>query len=122
MFERIKLKPQLIDLAILEEMTDGSPELLFDMIDIFMLQVSSFTKEMDKAYHSGDYAKLGAIAHKAKSSVATMGITSIVSKMKEFELLAKSGENPERYPEYLNTFKTTCKEAIKELLDIKSNL
>ncbi len=122
MFKHIKSKPQLIDLTVLKEMTDGSPELLLDMIDIFMLQVSNFTKDMEEAYSRGDYAKLGAIAHKARSSVATMGVTSIVSKMKEFELLAKSGENPELYPEYLNSFKNTCKEAIKELQYIKSNL
>ncbi len=122
MFEQIKSKPKLIDLAVLEEMTDGSEDLLLDMIDIFIIQASAFTKEMEEAYNSGDYAKLGAIAHKAKSSVATMGITSIVGRMKEFEMLAKSGEHPEQYHEHLMVFKNTCIEAIKELQEIKSNL
>lgn len=122
MFENLTFKPRLIDLSVLEEMTDGSPELLLDMLDIFFLQVTTFNKEMEEAYSSGDFAKLGAIAHKAKSSVATMGITSIVQKMKEFELLAKSGEKSESYPAFLNLFKNTCEEAIKELQLLKSNL
>lgn len=122
MFENLAFKPQLIDLTVLEEMTDGSSELLLDMLDIFFLQVTTFNNEMEEAYNSGDYAKLGAIAHKAKSSVATMGITSIVQNMKEFELLAKSGKKTESYPEFLNLFKTTCEEAIKELQLLKSNL
>lgn len=122
MFENLTFKPRLIDLSVLEEMTDGSPDLLLDMLDIFFLQVTTFNKEMEEAYNSGDFAKLGAIAHKAKSSVATMGITSIVQKMKEFELLAKSGEKSENYPAFLNLFKNTCEEAIKELQLLKSNL
>jgi len=122
MFEKLKTKPKCIDLSVLEEITDGSYDLLSDMLDIFFLQVPTFIKEMEAAYNNGDYAKLGAIAHKAKSSVATMGITSLIQKMKEFELLAKSGENPEQYPAYINLFKANCKEAIKELHVLKSNL
>ena len=122
MLENLKSKPKHIDVSVLEEITDGSPDLLRDMIDIFLLQIPTYIIDMETAYKNGDYAKLGAIVHKAKSSVATMGITSLVQKMKEFEFLAKSGEKPESYPEYLNLFKSTCEEAIKELKIIKSNL
>jgi len=122
MFENLKTKPEHIDLSVLEEITDGSSDLLHDMLDIFFLQVPRFTMDMEEANRSGEYAKLGAIAHKAKSTVATMGITALIQKMKDFELLAKSGERPEEYAAYIDLFKTNCDKAIKELKDIKSNL
>lgn len=122
MFENLKTKPKHIDLSVLEEITDGSPELLHDMLDIFFLQVPKFIKDMEEANNHGDSAKLGAIAHKAKSSVATMGITSLIQEMKDFELLAKSGKNQEQYATYIDLFKTNTEKAIKELKVIKSNL
>lgn len=122
MFEKLNFKPSTIDLSILEELTDGSEDLFSDMVDIFFMQVPTFIKNMDEAYAEGNYLKLGQIAHKAKSSVATMGITNLSAKMKEFELLAKSGENPESYPKYMELFKETCQQATAELEIIKSNL
>lgn len=122
MFENLKTKPKHIDLSVLEEITDGSPELLHDMLDIFFLQVPTFIRDMEEANSHGESAKLGAIAHKAKSSVATMGITSLIQEMKDFEILAKSGENPERYATYINLFKANTEKAIEELKNIKSNL
>ena len=85
-------------------------------------QFTYITVGMEEAFKAKDYLKLGQIAHKAKSSVATMGISNLSVKMKEFEILAKSGEKPESYRQYIDLFKDTCQKAIAELEVIKSNL
>lgn len=121
MFQNLQFKPKLVSLAVLEELTDGSEELFFDMLKIFFLQVPVFIQDMEAAYEAKDYLKLGQIAHKAKSSVATMGITNLSAKMKDFELLAKSGKETESYRGYIDLFKETCQLAIAELETIKSN-
>ncbi len=122
MFQNTNFKPKLISLAVLEEMTDGNADLFNDMLSIFFLQVPTFIQDMEAAYLAKDYARLGQIVHKAKSSIATMGITSLSKMMKDFELLAKSGEKPDSYRGYIDTFKDTCQKAIVELEAIKSNL
>jgi len=122
MFENLRFQPSIINLAILEEFTDGNEDLFSDMLKIFFLQVPNFTNDMEEAFKAKDYLKLGQIAHKAKSSVATMGISNLSVKMKEFEILAKSSEKPESYRQYIDLFKDTCQKAIAELEVIKSNL
>jgi HPt (histidine-containing phosphotransfer) domain-containing protein len=105
----------MIDLTYLNEMSAGSPELIKEMISIFKEQVPEFTDGMKKALSEKDWSELGAIAHKAKSSVLIMGMNKTGELLKKFEILAHSGQQTETYEGMIEQFLADCAEAIKEL-------
>lgn len=110
------------DLNYLKTMSGNSSELISEMIDIFRNQVDEFSLELQKLYDSQNYEGLGKLAHKAKTSVAIMGMDSLSNQLKILEKSALSGKNPETYQEIINYFKSECKEALKELTDFQNQL
>ena len=69
---------------------------------------------------SKNYTSLGLLAHKAKSSVAIMGMNELADMLKTFELQAREGKEPQLYESYIERFKNETEEAIKELDDLLS--
>ena len=68
-----------------------------------------------------NYTSLGLLAHKAKSSVAIMGMNDLAQMLKTFELQAKEGKESQLYDSYLTRFKSDTEEAVKELEDLINN-
>ena len=58
------------DLTYLESMSMGSQEMVNEMIQIFLDQIPEFTGGIKDNLDKKDFIALGALAHKAKSSVA----------------------------------------------------
>ena len=103
------------DLTYLTNMAGGNPEIIKEMIQIFVDQVEEYINEMRKLLDDKDYLSLGKLAHKSKSSVAIMGMNDLASELKTLEILAKEGKEPEKYPSMVENFVSQCKSAIKEL-------
>ena len=91
------------NLTYLRSMSAGSNELIKEMIEIFLTQVPGFIEDMNQHLENKEYEKLGALAHKAKSSVTVMGMDELGKDLKTLELLAKKGEEPEKYPGLLTS-------------------
>lgn len=102
----------------LNEISEGSDDLACDLIEMFIKQVPIFSEQLDLLYKNGDYALLGKLAHKIKSSVAMMGINELSTEMKILEQIAKEGIDVEKYPIYISNFKSISNEAIIELNEI----
>ncbi|MFA5816952.1 MAG: Hpt domain-containing protein [Bacteroidales bacterium] len=92
------------DLTYLESMSSGSNELIVEMIQLFIDQLPEFTEGLTSHLKNGDYMALGALAHKAKSSVAVMGMDSLATDLKTLEISAKAGKDQELYPILVNRF------------------
>ncbi len=92
------------DLAYLESMSMGSNELIIEMIQIFIDQLPEFTEGLADHLKSKDYKALGALAHKAKSSVAVMGMNSLADDLKTLEINTKAGTGADQYPTLVNRF------------------
>jgi len=92
------------DLTYLESMSMGSNDLIIEMIQLFVEQIPEFTEGLTAHLQNGDYTALGALAHKAKSSVAVMGMESLATDLKTLELSAKAGKDPELYPVLVSRF------------------
>lgn len=103
-------------------MAEGNNDLIIEMIDIFAAQAVEMWNEMQVLYDKDEYDLLGKLAHKAKSSVAIMGMESLADKLKELELYCMTGEKKEEYQELINFFKSDCQFAIDELQEYKKNL
>lgn len=79
-----------INLDYLESITDGSNELIKELIEIFIEQIPEFKEGLDEGYVEKDWLKIAAVAHKAKSSVMSMGMDELGNNdLKNLELLAK---------------------------------
>jgi HPt (histidine-containing phosphotransfer) domain-containing protein len=104
-----------INTDYLEMVAGGDSDLLKELIDLFKDQVAEFNSEMNILFREKNYPSLGSLAHKAKSSVAIMGMDSLANMLKNFELQAKDGKSTEKYESYISRFETETKSAIEEL-------
>ncbi len=102
--------------------TGNNRELIIEIIDIFILQAIEIGNELQELNDKRDFEALGKLAHKAKSSVAIMGMNKLSEKLRELELLVNEGKNHSEYPMYIDLFKKECAEAIQELNNYKNNL
>ncbi len=111
-------KGKLIDLSYVKAMAGDSTELVNDMINIFISQIPDFISEMKSYHQDKNWTKLSLIAHKAKSSLAVMGMEKQASSLKELELKSKDGVDADQYSDYIRSFENDCQAAIIELQDI----
>jgi HPt (histidine-containing phosphotransfer) domain-containing protein len=111
-----------IDLSYLESMAAGDNNLIKEMIEIFKEQVPEFIEEMKNALNNNDFKSLSSVAHKAKSSVAIMGITTLTEELKTLESIAANNERNEEYHSFVDSFISNTNEAIKLLDNISAKL
>ncbi len=79
-----------INLNYLESITDGNLDLIKELITIFIEQVSEFNEGFKEGIEKKNWMQIAAVAHKAKSSVISMGMDDLGNKhLKNLELLAK---------------------------------
>jgi HPt (histidine-containing phosphotransfer) domain-containing protein len=88
---------------------------------MFREQVVEFHNEMKSFLEQKNYLSLGLLAHKAKSSVAIMGMSDLADLLKTLELQAKEGKETEKYQSYIDRFRNDTAEAVKELDDLVIN-
>jgi HPt (histidine-containing phosphotransfer) domain-containing protein len=110
--------PRIVNLTYLENMSGGNKEVMKEMINIFISQVSEFAEEMKDLNNNKEYFKLGNLAHKAKSSISIMGMEGLAKELKVFELQAKGEKGIDKYEEFINHFKQLCNLAIDELKEM----
>ncbi|MCK9639162.1 MAG: Hpt domain-containing protein [Prolixibacteraceae bacterium] len=103
------------DLNYLKTITDGNKAIVREMIELFILQVPDFVKNLNELYQSGQYLALGKEAHKAKSSLQIIGMNDLVKEMREFQLKTIEGVDVESYPLHIRNFEIQCEAAITEL-------
>jgi HPt (histidine-containing phosphotransfer) domain-containing protein len=103
------------NLEYLRAMTDEDHEIIRQMIELFLIQVPDFIKNLNILYQTGQYSALGKEAHKAKSSLQIMGMTELELEMKRFILKTLNGTDVESYPGYIRNFEIQCEAAVTEL-------
>ena len=112
---------KFINMEYLDSVSGGDPGIISELLTIFKEQSVEIYNEMKSHLVSKNYPSLGLLAHKAKSSVAIMGMNGLAEMLKTFELQAKEGKEPQLYENYLERFKSETEEAVRELDDIISN-
>lgn len=80
-----------INLSYLESIADGDREIIKELIVIFLEQIPEFTEGMQSAFEKEDWRMLAGLAHKAKSSVLSIGMNDLGNiDLKNLELIAKT--------------------------------
>ena len=107
----------ITDLDYLKTMSGGDDKFIQEMIDLFREQVGEYSRMMPDLLAKKAYLDLSKLAHKAKSSVAVMGMKEVASLLKELEILASEEKEVERYESMVNQFIEQSRAAIVELED-----
>ncbi len=113
---------RFINTEYLETVTGGDKEILSEIVGIFKSQIVEIHSQMMSFHSKNDFHSLGMLAHKAKSSVAIMGMNELATLLKTFELEAKEGKNVEKYSGYIEKYEKDSKEAVLELEQYINNL
>ncbi|MDQ1772810.1 Hpt domain-containing protein [Labilibaculum sp. A4] len=79
----------ITDLSYLKEMSGNDKNIISEMIDIFLEQIPEFEEEISRSFEARNWQDLGAIAHKAKSSVRTMGMENSGDCLEQLEHFSK---------------------------------
>ena len=111
-----------IDLTYLENMSAGDNNLIKELIEIFIEQVPEFITEMNNAIKNNDSKVLSSVAHKAKSSVAIVGIVDLAEELKILENISANGERSNEYQDFVDRFTIISNESIKLLTEISLKL
>jgi HPt (histidine-containing phosphotransfer) domain-containing protein len=105
----------------LDSVSGGDTGIIKELVDMFREQSVEIYNEMRSLLASKNYTSLGLLAHKAKSSVAIMGMSEMSILLKTFELQAKEGKESHLYDSYIEKFKNDTGEAVTELEDLIIN-
>lgn len=79
-----------VDLSYIRSVAADDDELVGQFIEIFVSQVPQFSQDIHAAREAENWRELAAVAHKAKSSIASMGLNELALNMKRLEMLAKT--------------------------------
>jgi len=114
------MKPDQMEYKIfkpqyLEEVTGGDPEIRDEIVTIFKEQIPEFVTEMKQLLEKKMFFELGLLAHKAKSSVAIMGMDETANMLKTLELQAKKGESTEDYTGFVSRFENDTTLVLTEI-------
>lgn len=105
----------------LEMVAGGDNELLKELVNMFRDQVDEFNGDFRKHFVERNFEALGLLAHKAKSSVAIMGMDNLANLLKKFEIQAKEGKEADLFESYILQFESDTKSAIAELDSVINN-
>lgn len=112
---------RLINPAYLDSVAGDDAQIIAEIVTMFKDQASEMYSEMKELHTRKDFNLLGMMAHKAKSSVAILGMSELADMLKTFELSAKAGKETELYEFYIEKFGEDTRSAIRELDDLVSN-
>lgn len=104
-----------ISFDYLKQMAEGEEEVIQEMTSLFKGQVPDLIQKMERARKDKDYKSLREVAHRAKSSVAIMGMNNLAEQMKQLELDAENQTNTDSYADKIANFKSTCNQAVNDL-------
>jgi len=107
-----------INTEFLDSVSRGDSSVIVEIINMFREQAGEMFNEMNILLAEKNYVNLGLLAHKAKSSVAIMGMADLAIMLKTFELQAKEGKESDKYESYVKRFGDETAEALKELDDL----
>jgi HPt (histidine-containing phosphotransfer) domain-containing protein len=110
-----------VNMEYLDSVSGGDPDIINEIVVMFKEQSIEMYDEMKSHLAAKNYTSLGLLAHKAKSSVAILGMKELADMLKTLELQAKEGKEPQLYESYIERFKNETSLAIMELDQLINN-
>ncbi|WP_291856830.1 Hpt domain-containing protein [Marinilabilia sp.] len=109
---------EFINLSYLQSIAGDDKSIIRELITIFLEQIPEFTEGLDKSFEEEDWRNVAAIAHKAKSSVLSMGMEELGNTdLKNLELIAKAF-----FVQTVNNKPEATEKEVKEARTLEKNL
>ena len=105
----------MIDLAYLNDITDGDVATKKQLIELFFTQADEIKQRFIVAQLSDNFDEIGRTAHIAKSTTRVMGINDVADKMAQLQRITENKETPEEYPALIKYYLDNIPTAIEEL-------
>ena len=105
----------MIDLAYLNDITDGDVATKKQLIELFFTQADEIKQRFIVAELSDDVDEIGRTAHIAKSTTRVMGINDVADKMAQLQRITENKETPDEYPALIKYYLDNIPTAIEEL-------
>lgn len=106
---------QMFDLSYLNQIFQGNSAMINSIIEMFLKQVPDYIAEMEACVFLKDYKSLHPLAHKAKSSVAMLGLKKMESLILKIESTSKIGLEVDELPGLVSDVRHECDLAYDEL-------
>jgi HPt (histidine-containing phosphotransfer) domain-containing protein len=118
---KVSVKPlpehqKCTNLSYLEKHTKSNPELMMQMISLYLDQTPPLVKTLRESLNSSDWDLLYATAHKLIPSFAIVGISNEYESMaKNVQEFASTKQKLNEIPELVNQIERICNNACIEL-------
>lgn len=99
----------------LTEMVNGKKNLITEIMDTFLKQIPQELQSINDAVLKNDYPLIKSLAHKMKSSVSIMGISSLTPVLIEMMDLGEKATDIEKIKELNQKLNLICKKAMEEI-------
>ena len=107
--------PLLYNLDSLIQMVDGDEEQLSELNQMFMIHAPQMLEDINEQWEQRNFEKLGAAAHKFKSSIRLWQIDSAVDLILTIEINAKNKKNIDSLPELIASLNTIITTVLKQM-------
>lgn len=112
--QKESVEENVINLSYLTQMVGGKKELIIDIIDTFLKHVPEELNSINDAVIKNNYPLVKSLAHKMKSSVSIMGISSLTPVLEEMMALGEKA-SIEKIKELNQKLNLICHTAIEEI-------
>ncbi len=109
---------KLFDLSYLNQIFQGNQEMVHKIIQLFLEQVPEYIQEMENCLTRNDLLALHPLAHKAKSSIAMLGLKSLEEKVLRIESDSKAHRNLDVLPDLVHQLQIDCMTARQQMADV----
>ncbi len=108
---------KLYDLSLVSELARGNQEFIMNLAKIFIDTVPPTAKEMTEACHQKKWDQVGKLAHKLKSTIDTMNISSLKDDIRIIEKNGKDQKNLPDIPGLVEKADLVIKKVAEQLKD-----
>ena len=106
---------KLYDLTMVETISGGDQEFIKKMVQLFIDTMPQNLSELEQALKEENWEMVGKHAHKMKSTIDSMGITSLKEDIRAVEAGGKTKTNLELLPGLVNKVATTLALCISQI-------
>jgi hypothetical protein len=118
----INANGSVVDLTYLSEISGGDNEFIKNMINKFLVEVTEYLKNMHQLILNKNYKDLKLLAHKFKSCVFIVGVSSVSPFLDYFEFGNLGNEAYEKIVKNYDDMHDVCVRASKELVSLKDKM
>jgi len=108
---------KLYDLTMIREIAHGNNDFVKKMMSLFIDTMPPAINELNEHMASRNWPALGAIAHKIKPSIDTMGINSLKEDIRTLERNGKDSLNVDEIPELMAKVEGVIGKIISDIRD-----